>query len=63
MPTQGARGLPPKKLRYKKPGRGFPGPSRVINEGPDGRMRGSKAVQVGYPIGGGRSRGKGKVAQ
>ena len=59
----GARGLPPRKLKKKKPGGGFPGPPRVINDGPDGRMRGSKTTQVGYPMGGGRSRGKGKVAQ
>ena len=63
MPGLGARGLPPRKLKGKKPGSRPPGPPRVTNDGPDGRMRGSKGVQVGYPIGGGRSRGKGKVAQ
>ena len=61
--TLGGRGLPPRKLKGKKPGSRPPGPSRVTNDGPDGRMKGSKGVQVGYPIGGSRGRTKGRTVR
>ena len=55
------KGLPPRKLNKKKPGARPPGPSRVINDTDSGRMQGAKTVQVGYPIGGGRSHNRGRA--